>query len=79
MTGSNRSLRDVLKEHTPRLMAIPGVVGTAIGADEGAPCILVMTAEDSATLREAIPDQIEEYPVRVLVTGRPTIFDNSSG
>jgi hypothetical protein len=72
---TNRPIEEVLQEHTPRLMAIAGVVGTAVGSHEGAPCILVMTSGDSPALREKIPDEIEGHPVRVLVTGQPTIFD----
>jgi UPF0716 family protein affecting phage T7 exclusion len=51
------------------LMAVPGVVGTAIGVCDASPCIRVFMA-DSASAREAIlPDRLEGYRVRIEVTG----------
>ncbi len=44
-------------------MAVPGVVGTAIGASG----IRVFLADPAA--RSRIPDELEGYPVRVEVTG----------
>ena len=69
---SSRPIADVLAEHTPRLMAIPGVVGTAEGRDEGRPCILVFVASDSPELRASMPSDIEGYRVKVQVTGEIT-------
>ena len=40
-----RQLEKVLREHTPRLMALAGVIGTAQGEHDGKPCIVVMVAE----------------------------------
>ena len=66
---SSRPIADVLAEHTPRLMAIPGVVGTAEGSDEGKPCILIFALNDSPELRASIPSHLEGYPVKIQVTG----------
>jgi hypothetical protein len=58
----------VQNAHTPRLMAMPGVVGTAITADaSGRPAIMVMT---EAPLRNGLPTMLEGYPVIEEVTGR---------
>ena len=67
-----RPIEDVLKDHTPELMAIDGVVGTAEGEQNGRPCILVFLARDTGELRDRIPSQIEGYPVKVQVTGEIT-------
>jgi hypothetical protein len=50
-------------------MAIPGVVGTAIGQDKGRPCILILTASNTKQVREKIPSTVEGYPVVVQFTG----------
>ena len=50
-------------------MAVPGVIGTAIGVWEGAPCIQVLVADASAARRGRLPERIGAYPVRVIVTG----------
>ena len=50
-------------------MAIPGVVGTAIGQDKGKPCILVLTASNTEQIRKKIPATVDGYPVIVQYTG----------
>ena len=50
-------------------MALPGVVGTAVGLCVGVPCIRVFLADSSAAARGKIPAQLEGYPVKVEVTG----------
>ncbi len=69
---ASRSIEVVLKDHTPELMAVNGVVGTAQGEENGRPVILVFLANDSAELRRRIPAQIEGYPVKLQVTGEIT-------
>lgn len=64
------SIREVLHAHRSRLMAIPGVVGTAEGErDDGSPCILVLVEARSASLEEALPSSLGGYPVEVRSTG----------
>ena len=67
---TSRPIEDVLKDHTPKLMAIDGVVGTAQGEQNGRPCILVFVVEDTEQLRAQIPSQIEGYAVRMQATGQ---------
>ena len=66
---TSKTIEAVLAAHTDSLMALPGVVGTAIGMCDGAPCIRVFIADASAPGRRRIPAQLEGYPVKVEVTG----------
>ena len=53
-------------------MALPGVVGTAIGLCEGERCIKVLVADSNPATRRRIPDRLEGYRVLVEVTGTIT-------
>lgn len=65
-----RAIELVQEEHTPELMAVPGVVGVYIGAlDDGTPCIKVMVVKASAALEREIPAQLEGHPVVIEETG----------
>ncbi len=66
---SGKTIEQVQQEHTETWMAIPGVVGTAIGQCEGKPCILVLTAANTDQVRRKIPATVEGYPVVVQYTG----------
>ncbi len=58
----------VQNRHTPELMSIPEVVGTATGVSEaGMPAILVLTRKEIQT--GVIPDRLEGVPVVVEMTG----------
>ncbi len=63
------TIEQVQQKHTEAWMAIPGVVGTAIGQREGKPCILVFTAANTEQVRRKIPATVEGYPVVVQYTG----------
>ena len=67
MTG--RSIDQVLAAHTDSLMAVPGVVGTAIGLCDGERCIKVLVADSNPETKRRIPDRLEGYRVLVEVTG----------
>ena len=66
---ANKTIGEVLQEHTARLMAIPGVVGTAQGLCSGEPCIRVFVVEKTKDLLKQIPPEIEGYPVDIEETG----------
>ena len=66
---SSRSIEDVLAMHTDSLMSLPGVVGTAIGLCDGAPCIRVLVSDSTAASRRKIPNRLDGYLVRVDVSG----------
>jgi hypothetical protein len=56
--------------HVNELMAIPGVVGVAVGAlDDGKLCIKVLVAKKTPEHRERIPKEIEGYPVVIEESG----------
>jgi hypothetical protein len=50
-------------------MAVPGVVGTAIGVWEGEPCIQILVSDPVVVREGRVPDRIEGHVVRVRVTG----------
>jgi hypothetical protein len=64
------TVAQVLERHTPRLMSVPGVVGTAEGECGGKPCILVLVERMTPVLRQAIPAELEGIPVEVRESGR---------
>jgi hypothetical protein len=64
-----RTIEQVLAAHVDSLMALPGVVGTAIGLCDSTPCIRVLLGDSASTSRAEIPTQLEGYPVRVDETG----------
>ncbi len=66
---SRRPIAEVLAAHTPGLMALPGVVGTAEGVRRGAPVILVLVERRSPELKARIPAVLEGWPVTIEVTG----------
>ena len=66
---SVRSIDDVLAAHTDSLMALPGVVGTAIGLCDGQRCIKVLLADSNPDTKRKIPARLEGYAVVVEVTG----------
>ena len=66
---TKKPIEAVLRDETPRLMSLPGVVGTAQGLREDAPCIKVfVSGAPDDTLRQ-IPPVVEGYPVDVEETG----------
>jgi len=67
---STEDIKRVMDAHVDELMAIPGVVGVAIGAlEDGKPCILVLVAKKTSENRATIPPEIEGYPVKIEETG----------
>lgn len=66
---TSKPIEAVLAAHSDSLMALPGVVGTAIGLCDGARCIRVFLAAPNDATRLRIPARLEGYPVKVEVTG----------
>lgn len=64
-----RSIQEVLAAHNESLLATPGVVGTAIGLCDGAPCIRVFVVDSAAARDARFAPRLDGYPVRVEVTG----------
>lgn len=65
----SKTIQEVQEAHTPAWMVLPGVVGTAIGQQDGRPCIKVYVAEATDELKAKIPPTVEGYPVALEVTG----------
>lgn len=70
-----KTIEQVQQEHTEAWMAIPGVIGTAIGEHKGNPCILVLTASNTKQVRETIPSTVDGYPVVIEYTGEIHALD----
>ena len=66
---ATRSIDEVLADHTDSLMAIPGVVGTAVGLCDGERCIKVLLTDSNPETKRKIPARLEGYRVVVEVTG----------
>jgi len=66
---TKKSIEQVLKEHTPHLMSIPGVTGTAQGELNGKPCIKVYVVKETEELKKQIPKEIEGYSVEIQESG----------
>lgn len=64
-----RSIDEVLAAHTDSLLALPGVVGTAIASCDGERCIKVFLADSNSDTKARIPPSLEGYRVVVEVTG----------
>ncbi len=62
-------ITQALKQATPGLMKIEGVVGTAQGLCEGAPCIKIYVAKKTPELLGQLPATIAGHPVSVEETG----------
>jgi hypothetical protein len=64
-----KTIEQVLREHTPELLSVTGVVGTAEGRYEGRPCIEVYVVKETPALRKRIPTSLDGYPVTMKETG----------
>ena len=71
---SPRPLQDVLKDHTDRLMSIPGVIGTAQALCDEEPCMKVYVTRKTPELLQQIPTQLEGYRVEIQEIGEIQAF-----
>jgi len=60
-----RTIAEVLRDLTDRVMSIPGVVGTAEGRCDGRPCIKIFVARKTPGVLREIPPVVEGYPVAI--------------
>ena len=72
---SDKTIEQVQQEHTDEWMALPGVVGTAIGLEDGQICILILTATDTERTRGSVPSAVEGYRVVIRYTGEIRALD----
>ena len=68
-TVAAKSIDQVLAAHSDSLMALPGVVGTAIGLYEGERCIKVLLTDSGGNTKDRIPSRLEGYRVVIEVIG----------
>ena len=73
----SRTIDEVLEAHTDELMAVPGVVGTAVGECAGRPCIKVFVTERTPALERRIPSALEGYKVDLEATGELRALDST--
>lgn len=65
-----RSIEQVLKDHSDQWLAIPGVEGAAIGLFEDKPCIKIFASSSRQNLQDKIPSPVEGYTVIIEETGK---------
>ena len=65
----DKTIEAVLAQNNDSLMALPGVVGTAIGRCDGAPCIRVFVKDSAAARATRFAERLDGYRVRVEVSG----------
>ena len=61
------TIEQALAQHTATLMAVPGVVGTAIGIRGNQMCILVLASQMTRELAQ-LPQTLSGFPVEVEIT-----------
>jgi hypothetical protein len=64
-----KTIEAVLAAHNDSLMAVPGVVATAIGRCNDAPCIRILVSRVTDEVQRRVPSQLEGFPVQVVVSG----------
>lgn len=65
----NNTIEEAQARITKRVLALPGVNGTALGLERGEPCIKVYVSGDAAALRKRIPTSESGFPIVVEGTG----------
>lgn len=70
------TVAQVLGRHTQRLMALPGVIGTAESKCSGRSCILVLVIRRTPELEHLIPAELEGIPVEIRETGPIRALDS---
>lgn len=64
-----KKIERVKADHEMQLMAINGVEGVGVGEEAGKPVIKVYVSGKTPALKQAIPAQLDGYPVRTEVSG----------
>ena len=70
------TVAQVLGRHSERLMALPGVIGTAESECGGRPCILVLVVRRTPELELLIPSELEGIAVEIRETGPIRALDS---
>jgi hypothetical protein len=59
---------EIVRRNAAKLMAIDGVHGVGLGADQDGPVMSVFTSLDASQIENLLPTQIEGLPVRTTFT-----------
>ncbi len=62
-------VEEVKRRHEASLMKIRGVVGVGIGRKDGKDCIRVYVEKDSPKVLAALPSDLEDVPVEIVISG----------
>ena len=73
----DRTIEEVLKQHTDSLVSLPGVAGPAQGERSGQPGIRGFVAERTPVFLKKIPSEIAGYELAVQDTGEIKALDPS--
>jgi hypothetical protein len=66
---ASKTIEAVLAAHNDSLLAVAGVLGTAIGRCSGAPCIRILVSRVTDEVQRRIPSNLEGFAVQIDVTG----------
>lgn len=66
---SQRTIEEILREQSKKLMSVPGVVGVAQGLCGAEPCIRVFVVQKTEEIEKKIPTHLGRYPVILEETG----------
>ena len=70
MEPDSRGIEELLEEHGPRLLAIEGVLSVTVGAcEDGSPCLVIATEVPVDQIRERLPDELAEEPLKLEYQG----------
>ncbi len=69
VSDSLKPIAEVLANHTPAWMNIPGVTGTGEGEKDGKPAILIFVDSLTDSLKSQLPVNVDGYPVVVKGVG----------
>jgi len=62
-------IKEVLKRHADKLMAVPGVVGIAEGKSHGKPCIRVFVVDSNCEALKLLQENLEGYLLNIEKSG----------
>ena len=63
------TIKEVLKGHADKLMAVPGVVGIGEGESHGEPCIRVFVVDSNSEALKLLPGNLEGYLLNIEESG----------
>jgi len=72
---TTRPIAEVLRAHTPELLSVAGVVGTAEGERDGKPVFVILVRKATPRLRAKLPRSLEGYAVEIRETGTLRALD----